>query len=111
MRTRMQTAMMMTMTHDDNDDDDVGAQDGLAFVQTRSWPMDSHHCVQGLRSYLILIMDGKHPLAPYVSNAFLRGIPLQELGGWARPSQSVESVVAVVDDVDVDDDVDDDEDD
>ena len=58
MRTRMQTAMMMTMTHDDNDDDDVGAQDGLALIQTRSWPMDFHHCVQGLRSYLILIMDG-----------------------------------------------------
>ena len=45
----------------------------------------------------MLIMDGKHPLAPYVSNAFLRGIPLRAYNRWARPWQSVESVVAVVD--------------
>ena len=87
--------MMMRMMHDDDDDHVVG-QDGLAIVQTRSWPMNYHHCVQGLTKFLVLIMDGKHPLAPYVSNAFLRGIRLQAYYKWARPWQFVECVVAVV---------------
>ena len=99
MSTRMQRAMMM-MTDaesDDDDDDDAHQQDGLALVQTKSWPLGFHHCVQGLRSFVMLILDGKHPLAPYVSNAYLRGIPLRAFNRWARPWQSVESVVFVVD--------------
>ena len=93
----MQTAMMMTMMHDDDDDGDhVVEQDGLSMVQTRSWPMEYHYCMQGLRCFINLVMDGKHPLPPFVSNAYLRQIPLRLYNGWARPWQSVECVVAVV---------------
>ena len=82
----MQTAMMMAMMQDDDDDHDhVVGQDGLAMVQTGSWPLNYHHCVKGLRQFLILIGEGKLPLAPLVSNAFLRGIPFFHWHGWARP--------------------------
>ena len=89
--------MMMAMMQDDDDDHDhVVGQDGLAMVQTGSWPLKHHHCVKGLQQFLILITEGKHPLAPLVSNAFLREIPFYEWYGWARPWQFVECVVAVV---------------
>ena len=82
----MQTAMMMTMMHDDDDDGDhVVEQDGLAMVQTQTWPLDYHHCVLGLRSFISLVTEGKHPLPPLVSNAYLRKIRLYRFNRWARP--------------------------